>query len=131
MYKKVFTVLCALIPLAAAAQPLEDWVPIAQSKSETLLMKRNAADIYPDGTRRALVKTAFNTPQTVGGVIFTTTLTRIVFDCPGKQAKVVHTEFLNSGGETVYADDAPDAAFAAIKPDTEPEIVQQVVCKAQ
>jgi hypothetical protein len=129
MYKKVFIALGALIPLVAAAQPLEDWVPIAQSKAETLLMMRNAADIYPDGTRRTVVKTAFNTPQTVSGIVFTTTLTRMVFDCAHKQAKVIRTEFLNSAGDTVYADDAPDAAFSAIQPDTGPAIAEQVVCK--
>ena len=129
MYKKVFIALGALLPLVALAQPLEDWVPVAQSKAETMLMKRNAADIYADGTRRTVVKTAFNTPQTVSGIVFTTTLARMVFDCEHKQAKVIHTEFLNSAGDTVYADDAPDAQFAAIQPDTGPAIAEQVVCK--
>jgi hypothetical protein len=131
MYKKVFIALGILMPLVAVAQPLEDWVPVAQSKAETMLMKRNAADIYADGTRRTVVKTAFNTPQTVGDVVFTTILARMVFDCAHRQAKVIHTDFLNSGGDVVYADDAPDAKFAAIQPDTGPSIAEQVVCKSK
>jgi hypothetical protein len=131
MYKKVLIALGALVPVIAGAQPLEDWVPIAQSKSETLLMKRNAADIYPDGTRRTVVKTAFNTPQTVSGIVFTTTMTRMVFDCAHKQAKITRTEFLDSGGETVYADDVPDAQFAPIQPETGPALASQDVCKSK
>jgi hypothetical protein len=131
MYKKVFIAFGMLMPLLAAAQPLEDWVPVAQSKAETMLMKRNAADIYADGTRHTVVKTAFNAPQTVGDVVFTTILARMVFDCAHKQARVVHTDFLNSGGDIVYSDDAPDAAYAAIQPDTGPSIAAQVVCKGK
>ncbi|CAB3789048.1 surface-adhesin E family protein [Pararobbsia alpina] len=131
MYKKVLIALGALLPLVAAAQPLEDWVPIAQSSSETLLMKRKAADIFPDGTRHTVVKTAFNTPQMVSGIVFTTTLTRMIFDCAHQQAKVVHTEFLNSSGDSVYTDDAPDATFDAIQPDTGPAIAGQIVCKSK
>jgi hypothetical protein len=41
---------------------------------------------------------------------------------------VVQTSFFNSTGDTVYSDDAPDATFAAVPPDTEPALVEQVVC---
>jgi hypothetical protein len=129
MYKKVFIALGALTPLLALAQPLQDWVPVAQSKAETMLLKRNAADIFADGTRRAVIKTAFNAPQTVGGIIFTTTLAHMVFDCAHQRAKIIRTDFLNSGGDIVYADDAPDAQFAAIQPDSGPAVAAQVICR--
>lgn len=131
MDTKVLIALGALIPLVVFAQPLEDWVPVAQSKAETILMKRDAADVFADGTRRTVVKTAFNAPQTVGGIIFTTTLAHMVFDCAHQRAKIIRTEFLNSGGDTVYADEAPDAGFAAIAPDSGPAVAAQVVCKSK
>ena len=58
MRKMLLPVLCAALSVAATtgavrAQPLEDWIAVAQSNTETLLMKRTAAEIYPDGTRRA------------------------------------------------------------------------------
>ncbi len=131
MDTKVLIALGALIPLAAFAQPLEHWVPVGQSKAETILMKRDAADVFADGTRSTVIKTAFNAPQTVGGIIFTTTLAHMVFDCAHQQAKITRTEFLDSGGQTVYADDVPDAQFAAIQPETGPGIAGQVVCKSK
>lgn len=134
MRKMLLWALCAAAPfaalsIAAQAQPLEDWIPIAQSKSETLLMKRTAAEIYPDGTRRAFVKTAYNSPQSAGGVEFTTTVARVVFDCKTNQAKIIHTDFLAPNGEVVYADDVPDAQFGGIQPESAPALVEQVVCQ--
>jgi hypothetical protein len=134
MRKTLLPVLCAALSLAAMtaavrAQPLEDWIPIAQSNTETLLMKRTAAEIYPDGTRRAFVKTAYKSPQSAGGLEFTTTVARIVFDCKRHEAKIIHTDFIASSGDIVYADDAADASFVAIQPESEPALVEQVVCQ--
>ncbi|HTJ92746.1 MAG TPA: surface-adhesin E family protein [Pararobbsia sp.] len=120
---------CAMSPASVFAQPLEDWIPVAQSDIETLLMKRTAAEIYPDGTRRAFVKTAYKTPQSAGGIEFTTTVARVVFDCKTHQAKIVHTDFVASSGEIAYADDTPDAQFASIKPESEPALIEQIVCQ--
>ncbi|RKP58714.1 surface-adhesin E family protein [Pararobbsia silviterrae] len=133
MRNVLLPVLCAAVPLVVAsatvgAQPLGDWIPIAQSQSETLLMKRTAAEIYPDGTRRALVKTAYQAPQSAGGIEFTTTIARIVFDCKKHQAKIVHTDFIEASGEIAYADDVPDAPYSPIEPDSAPALVEQVVC---
>ena len=123
--------LCAAVPVAAVAQPLEDWIAVAQSQTQTLLMKRTAAEIYPDGTRRASVKTAYNTPQSVGGVEFTTTVARMVFDCKSHHAKIVHTDFIAPSGEIVYADDTPDATFMTIKPDSGPALIEDIVCQTK
>jgi hypothetical protein len=131
MRKLLLPALCAVLPLAVQAQPLEDWIPVAQSKSETLMMKRTAAEIYPDGTRRAFVKTAYNSPQSVSGVDFVTTVSRVVFDCAKHQAKIVHTEFVAASGEIAYADDAPDAQFSTIQPDSAPALVEQIVCQTK
>ncbi|MEJ0002612.1 MAG: surface-adhesin E family protein [Pararobbsia sp.] len=128
MNRKFFAALCVSIPFYASAQPLEDWVPIAQSQSETLLMKPSAAQIYADGTRRASIKTAFHSPQTVGGIVFTTTVTRMVFDCAKNQAKIVQTDFFNRPAIRVYTDNVHDAAFEPIQAETEPALVAQVVC---
>jgi hypothetical protein len=134
MRKMLLSAVCVTLawvalPEAGHAQPLEDWIPVAQSKSETMLMKRTAAEIYPDGTRRAFIKTAYNSPQSAGGVEFTTTIARVVFDCKEHKAKIIHTDFIAPSGEIVYSDDAPDASFGAIKPDSGPAIAEDIACK--
>ena len=131
MRKLLLPALCAVLPLVVHAQPLEDWIPVAQSSLETLMMKRTAAEIYPDGTRRAFVKTAYNSPQSVGGVEFVTTVSRVVFDCEKHQAKIVHTEFIAASGEIAYADEAPDAQFAPIQAESAPALVEQIVCQTK